>query len=216
MIDAFYTYDNFEMIALLLDCFKNLTRIPEVLKSIISSELSDKVCTLLTRKEEAFIDIRSKSLDLLVNLISELTVERIAKTLKGKIKVLINDRNDEIINASLLLLKRILAYDTRRLSMDFELLQSLVHNLAHSKSSIFSKSMQLIIDEELTNDEDLLKLTFKKNAVINMIQAFYNMENPSRVKFFLILINVFVQDYRKVSIVTAKGGQSFYIALVTF
>ena len=101
MIDAFYTYDNFKMISLLLDSFNKLTHYPIIKRAIVSSELSDKVCWLLTRKEESFKDIRFKALSLLDNLVSELTVERVIRTLKGKIKSLLKEKDDELVSSSL-------------------------------------------------------------------------------------------------------------------
>lgn len=76
-------------------------------QALISTELSDKVCWLLTRKEESYKEIREKALKLLINLINEETIGRVIKNLKGKVKQLITERDAKIVYSSLLLLKRV-------------------------------------------------------------------------------------------------------------
>lgn len=121
LIDAFYTNENFKIVSLLLDCFFNLSEYPLMRQALISSELSDKVCWLLTRKEESYRDIREKALKLLINLINEETIDRVIKNLKGKIKQLVNEKDAKIVFSSLLLLKAVKKYLTIIIFKDLEI-----------------------------------------------------------------------------------------------
>lgn len=132
LIDSFYSNDNFKMISLLQDSFINLSEYPMMRQALMSTELSDKVCWLLTRKEDSYKDIRENALRLLISLISDDTIDRVVKNLKGKIKLLITERDAKIVYSSLLMLKRILEFDKTHQIIDFELIQSLILNLGHS------------------------------------------------------------------------------------
>jgi hypothetical protein len=77
MIDSFYHSDNPRFISLLLDAFINLSAYGSIRNALVSSELSDKVCWLMMRKEDAFRDIRGKCIFLLLSLVAPETVFRI-------------------------------------------------------------------------------------------------------------------------------------------
>ena len=185
LIDSFYSNDSFKLVSLLLDCFINVSDFPVMRLALMSTELSDKVCWLLTRKDENYKDIRQKSLSLLVTLISEETFERVIKNLKGKIKILVTERDAKIVFSSLLVLKRILEFDKTNKIVDFELIQSLIMNLGHIENNIFNETMEILTYLRVLDDDTYIKVMFTMDGIIRLLDIFPTLNDLAKINFCL-------------------------------
>jgi len=185
LIDSFYSNDNFKLVSLLLDSFINISDFPSMRLALMSTELSDKVCWLLTRKDENYKDIRQKSLSLIVTLISDETFERVVKNLKGKMKILVTERDAKIVFSSLLVLKRILEFDKTQKIVDFELIQSLIMNLGHIENNIFNETMEILTYLRVLDDDTYIKVMFTMDGIIRLLDIFPHLNDTAKINFCL-------------------------------
>lgn len=182
----------------------------------MGTELTDKVCWLLSQKVTAFVEIRGNCLKLLMALISPDTIDRIVLNLKGKIKTLILDRDVNLVFGSLKLLHKVLEYDTMKRILDFELVQNLVINLDHANTKIFNETVDLLSHNQILEDNTYLKVIFNSDSLNRMIQIFPSVSDIPKVNFYLIVIFEFTFDPKTAGTLMAMGGTDFYKALVNF
>lgn len=182
-------------------------------KALLSTELTDKVCWLLSRKSAAFQEIRSSSLRLLMALISIDTIDRIVINMKGRIKNLVVDRDGTLVFASLKLLQKILELDSKKRILDFELVQNLVLNLDHASEAIFSETMDLLSHHNILDDTNYLKVIFTTDALSKLMEFFPRLQSPERINFCLTVIFDFTYDSKNAGTLMSKGGRQFYTSL---
>lgn len=180
----------------------------------MSSELTDKVCWLLARKQESFQEIRTASLKLLMAMIGEDTIDRIVMNMKGRIKNLIVDRDGTLVFSTLKLLHKILELDTAKKILDFELVQNLVMNLDHTNTKIFNETADLLAHNSVLDDNNFLKVVFTAESMYKLLEMFPRVNDPAKVNFCLTVIFEFTHDPKTAGTLMARGGKNFYNALV--
>jgi hypothetical protein len=180
----------------------------------MGTELTDKICWLLSQKVTAFVEIRANCLRLLMALISADTIDRIVLNLKGKVKALVLDRDVNLVFGTLKLLHKILEFDVLKRILDFELVQNLVMNLDHANTKIFNETVDLLSHNQILEDNTYLKVIFNSDSLNRMIQIFPSVSDIPKVNFYLIVIFEFTFDPKTAGTLMAMGGSDFYKALV--
>ena len=220
LIDAFYSSDDGKMINLLLETFLNLAEFPLIRvashlqkNALLSTELTDKVCWLLSNKLTSFLEIRSNCLKLLFALISPDTIDRIVMNMKGRIKNLVIDRDGNLVYSSLKLLHKILDLDRTKRILDFELVQNLVMNLDHVNPKIFSETVDLLSHNSVLEDSSMLKVMFTMDSMTRLMDSFPKITEPTKINFCLTVLFEFTHDSKTAGNLLSKANKTFYSAL---
>lgn len=182
---------------------------------MIATELTDKICWLLARRQESFMEIRTLCIKLLMALICEDSIDRIVLNLKGRLKTLVVERDGNLVFSTLKLLHKILELDPSKRVLDFELVQNLVLNLDHTNTKIFSETTDLLSHNSILEDSNFLKVVFTADSMHRMIEMFPKTNDPPRINFCLLVIFEFTHDAKTAGTLMARGGTEFYTALYT-
>jgi hypothetical protein len=148
-----------------------------------------------------------------VTLVSEDTCERVVRNLKGKLKMLVTERDAKVVFSSLLVLKRILEFDKTQKIIDFELIQSLIMNLGHIENNIFDETMEILTYLRILDDDTYIRVMFTMDGIIRLLDIFPHLKDMAKINFCLSVFYQFTHDPKTAGSVMAKGGKVFYETL---
>lgn len=197
-----------------MESFVNLSEFPIIRTKLASTELCDKVCWLLKRKDEASKDIRTKAMKFLITMITPETVSRISKNLRGKLKKLVTDKDQKIVFVALLLLKKISSFPQSQGVMNFDLTQALMLNLGHSSKKIFEATIEILSSFEILEKENYIKVMFSTQALSNILKIFPLTNDPKIIKFLIAIIHQFSHDLKMAGSLMSQGGEQLFVTLV--
>ena len=151
----------------------------------------------------------------LMALIMDDTVIRVVKKLRGRIKVLITDRDPQIVFIALNLLKKISSFEKSKGILDFDLAQALVLNLGHSSKKIFDETVNILAKFDVLDDDVYVKIMFSNQALSNILSAFPEVNDTKLLRFMISVIYQFSSDPKTSGNLMTEGGERLYVGLVS-
>ena len=87
-------------------------------------------------------------------------------------------------------------------------------NLDHSNNKIFTETMDLLSHNNILDEMAYLKVIFSTDSLNRLIEVFPKLNEAPKVNFCLTVLFEFTHDPKTAGTLMAKGGKSFYGALV--